>query len=108
MPDFSDALFDDTHGTRIAIEVTAGAKTGTFPYGYNEWRKALGCRVTAPALEGRANKAVIALVSATLGIPASSVSIHSGATSSQKKVLVTGMKKDAILERLQPIMQSGH
>ncbi len=105
MPDYADALFEDPHGTRIAIEVTAGAKKGTFPYGYNEWRKSIGCRVTAPALEGRANKAVIALVSGTLGVPASSVSIHSGATSSQKKVLVTGMVKEAVLERLRPAMQ---
>ena len=106
MPDYADALFEDPHGTRIALEVTAGAKTGTFPFGYNEWRKSIGCRVTAPALEGRANKAVIALVSGTLGVPASSVSIHSGATSSQKKVFVTGMAKEAVLERLRPAMQS--
>lgn len=103
MPDYyADALSEDPYGTRIALEVTAGAKTQTFPAGYNEWRKTIGCRVSAPALEGRANKAVIALVSRVLGVPASSVSIQSGSTSSQKKVLVTGMSRDEILRRLGP------
>ena len=100
MPDYADALFEDPHGTRIAIEVTAGAKVAAFPAGYNEWRKSIGCRVTAPALEGRANKAVIALVAKALSAPASSVSIQSGATSSQKKVLVAGMGRDEILKCL--------
>ena len=100
MPDFSQALFEDRHGTRIALEVTAGSKVELFPAGYNEWRKTIGCRVSAPALEGRANKAVMALIAARLGIPGSSVSIQSGATSSLKKVLVSGMQKDEILARL--------
>jgi uncharacterized protein (TIGR00251 family) len=100
MSDFADALFEDRDGTRISIEVTAGARTEAFPAGYNEWRKMIGCRVSAPALEGRANKAVIALVSSALDVPASSVSINSGATSSQKKVLVSGMSKNDVLELL--------
>jgi uncharacterized protein len=100
MPDLADALFEDRHGTQIAIEVSAGAKTEGFPAGYNEWRNTIGCRVSAPALEGRANKAVIALVSRKLNVPASSVSIHAGATSSLKKVLVTGMSRAEILSLL--------
>jgi uncharacterized protein len=104
MSGFADALFEDRDGTRIAIEVTAGSKTEAFPAGYNEWRKTIGCRVSAPALEGRANKAVIALVSSALDVPASSVSIHSGATSSQKKVLVSGKSKKDVLELLLPKM----
>jgi uncharacterized protein len=100
MSGYEAALFEDRDGIRIAIEVTAGAKTEAFPAGFNEWRKTIGCRVSAPALEGRANKAVIALVSSALDVPSSSVSIHSGATSSQKKVLIRGMSKREILERL--------
>lgn len=100
MQDFAEAVFEDPHGTRISLEVTAGAKNAAFPSGYNAWRKAIGCRVTAPALEGRANKAVIALVAATLEVPASSISIQSGAATSQKKVLVFGLKKDVVVNRL--------
>jgi uncharacterized protein (TIGR00251 family) len=100
MPDFADALLADRHGTIIALEVTAGAKNDSFPAGYNVWRKTIGCRVTAPASEGKANRAVITLVSKKLAVPATSVSIQSGATSSQKQVLVKGIDKQDLLDRL--------
>ena len=100
MPDFADALSEDRDGTLIAIEVTAGAGSEAFPAGYNAWRKMIGCRVSAPALEGRANRAVIGLVSTKLGIPSSSVSILSGATSSRKRILVSGMRKEDLIKRL--------
>ena len=100
MPDISDALFEDRHGTVIAIEVTAGAKTSAFPAGINAWRKTIGCRVTAPAVGGKANRAVISLIAERCGIPEGRVRIRSGATSGQKRVLVTGMDKEALLERL--------
>jgi len=100
MPDITDALFEDRHGIVIAIEVTAGAKTSAFPAGYNDWRKMIGCRVTAPAIGGKANKAVIALVAQGLSVPATSVSILSGSTASQKRILVTGMTRNELLELL--------
>jgi hypothetical protein len=103
MPDIADALLEDRHGTIIALEVTTGAKNDSFPAGYNEWRKTIGCRVTAQAVEGKANHAIITLVSEILAVPATSVSIQSGATSSQKRVLVTGLNKKGLLLRLQGI-----
>ena len=104
MAGFEDALTEERRGILIAIEVTAGAKTGQFPSGYNEWRRAIGCRVAAPAIGGRANKAVISLLSQTLGVPASSVSIASGATSSQKKILVTGITRADATGHLKGLM----
>jgi len=47
------------YGTIIALEISANAKSDAFPAGYNEWRKTIGCRVTAPAVEGKANRAII-------------------------------------------------
>jgi hypothetical protein len=94
MSTMADALLDDPNGTLVFIEVTAGAKSDLFPAGYNEWRKAIGCRVTAPAVNGKANKAVIRLISATAGVPASSVSIIAGIASSQKRVRIAGVTKD--------------
>jgi len=100
MPDIADALLEERNGTIISIDVTAGAKAELFPAGYNEWRKAIGCRVTAPALEGKANKAIITLIAETLDLPVSSISIQSGATSSQKRVMVAGLAKNDLLVRL--------
>ena len=100
MPDISGAVSEERRGIVISIEVTAGAKEALFPAGYNEWRRSVGCRVSAPAIEGRANKAVLNLVAERLGIPGSSVSIRSGAAASQKRVLVAGLSRQQVLDRL--------
>ena len=103
MPDISEALVEDRYGVLITLEVSAGARTEAFPTGYNEWRKAIGCRVSAPALDGKANKAVLHLIAEALHIPLSSLSIRSGATSTQKRVLAAGRNKEEILARLMAI-----
>jgi len=103
MPYLADALLEDRHGTIISLEVTAGAKTDSFPSGYNEWRKTISCRVTAQAVGGKANRAVITLVSEKLAVPATAVTILSGSTNSQKRVLVAGIDKKNLLFRLQEI-----
>jgi uncharacterized protein len=103
MPDLADALLEDRRGTIIALEVATGAKSDSFPAGYNVWRRTIGCRVTAPAVDGKANRAVITLLSERLAVPANTVSIQSGVTSSQKRVLVTGIDKKDLLDRLQKI-----
>jgi uncharacterized protein len=100
MPDIADALRETRQGTLITLEVSAGAKTSAFPAGYNEWRKAIGCRVTAPAVDGKANRAVITLVSERLAVSPARVHIESGTTSSQKQILVEGLARNDLLERL--------
>jgi uncharacterized protein (TIGR00251 family) len=101
MPGIADALLEDRHGTVIAIEVSAAAKTSAFPAGFNAWRKTIGCRVTAPAVDGKANRAVISLIAERCGIAEERVSIRSGATSGRKRILVTGIDKETLLERLE-------
>jgi uncharacterized protein (TIGR00251 family) len=100
MPGIADALFDDRFGTVISVEVTAGSKADVFPDGYNEWRKAIGCRVSAPAEKGRANRAVVTLIADLMGVPVSSVLIQSGSTTPQKKIRIAGLSKTCVLGRL--------
>jgi uncharacterized protein (TIGR00251 family) len=100
MPDITDAVFEDADGILIAIEVSASAKANEFPAGYNEWRNAVGCRVTAPASEGKANKAVISFIAKKLEVPASTVTIVSGMTSAQKKIHIAGIAKLRVTEFL--------
>lgn len=103
MPDVSGAVSEEQQGVIIAIEVTAGAKEAVFPSGYNEWRRTIGCRVPSPALEGRANKAMLSLIAEKLGVPTSSVRILSGTASSQKRVLVAGMDRKQVLDRIETL-----
>jgi uncharacterized protein len=96
MTDITPALSSSDKGTIITIEVTAGSKNACFPAGYNAWRKAVGCRVRAPALEGRANKEVIAVISELIGIEKTRIRILSGSMSPVKKILVEGMTPDQL------------
>jgi hypothetical protein len=100
MTDISAAVSSSGDGVVITIEVTAGAKRAVFPSGYNEWRKALGCLVKAPALKGKANREVIAIVAATLGVPATNVRILSGETSPIKKIMVKGADHGVVMSGL--------
>jgi len=56
--------------------------------------------VTAAPEKGKANKAILKLLAKRLGVSPSSVSILSGETSKQKKVLVQGVEADEIQNRL--------
>ena len=56
----------------------------------------LRVRVTATAREGRANKALVELLSDWLGVPRSAVNIARGYTSKDKKVDVRGVSQDKL------------
>lgn len=101
MKRFEQALIKTEKGMIIAIEVSAGSSRDSFPSGYNEWRHSIGCHIRQAPVEGRANKAVISLISSVLGVPRSKVSIISGSASSQKKVLIEGMEEEVLISILE-------
>nr|WP_330219239.1 DUF167 domain-containing protein [Methanoculleus thermophilus] len=100
MDPYADAVTETAHGVTIALDVTAGAKKQSFPAGYNEWRKSIRCQVTAPAVGGKANRAIIDLVAETFGVPRTDVSIIAGHTSSSKTVAIAGIPRSRILKIL--------
>ncbi|MCX6646575.1 MAG: DUF167 domain-containing protein [bacterium] len=61
---------------------------------------ALKIAVTAAPEKGKANKAVINLLSKILKIPKNSISIDSGETSPNKKITIQGITADRINEIL--------
>lgn len=60
----------------------------------------LRLRVTAPPVEGRANKAVVALLAEYLHVPRSSIKIAAGARAPIKLIEVAGLDPATVLERL--------
>lgn len=67
------------------------------------WRAdgVLGVRVTAPPVEGAANRAVEALLAETLGLPRSAVSVARGERSRDKLVRVAGMTLEEVRTSLE-------
>lgn len=60
--------------------------------------EALKLCVTAPPEDGKANKAVAALLARALGVKKQAVSIVSGQTSRTKSVKITGYSKNELLK----------
>lgn len=60
----------------------------------------LRVKVTAPAREGKANAAVVALLSRALGVPRAHVRILRGHTSRDKVVAIEGMNTEDARARL--------
>jgi uncharacterized protein (TIGR00251 family) len=100
MPSFIDAISETKIGTTITIEVTAGARQDIFPAGFNAWRKTIGCHVTARAVGGRANRAVVSIIAQTLDLPERAVQIEGGTKSQIKRVLIVGIDKPELILRL--------
>ncbi len=59
----------------------------------------LKARVTAPAVGGAANHAIVRLLASELDVPRGSVRIVAGATARQKLIVVDGVDASAIVAR---------
>jgi uncharacterized protein len=81
----------------VEVRLKPNARQNTVELGDNG---ILQVRVNAPPIDGRANTALIELLSEILDIPKSHLSIKRGAASKNKVVSVLGMTKEEIMKRL--------
>lgn len=63
---------------------------------------ALKIRLAAPPIEGRANEALLRFLAGLLGVRRADVLIAAGQKSRRKRVRVTGLNGQQLVERLQP------
>jgi uncharacterized protein (TIGR00251 family) len=80
LPVFAEATAD---GWRVLVRVRPGAKRSEFT-GLTDGR--LCVRLAAPAVENKANKALLALVAKALGLRLSQVTLLSGASGREKRL----------------------
>lgn len=74
-------------GWTLAVHVQPGAKRSAIAGRHGDRLK---IRIAAPALDGRANDALVAFVAAALGVPKRSVSVAAGERSRDKLLAVRG------------------
>jgi uncharacterized protein (TIGR00251 family) len=88
--------------TRLALRVQPGARRNKLlaRLASGEWKVA----VSAPPAEGRANDAVVELVSSLLGVRRSQVTLVRGAAARSKVVEVEGMSAEAAEARLAKVL----
>lgn len=65
----------------------------------------LAVRVTAPPVEGEANRAVTTLLAAALGVPRSAVTVAAGVRGRDKLVRVTGLGPGEVEARLTRLVE---
>lgn len=82
---------------RLRVRVQPGAKRDEI-VGFSEG--VLKVKVAAPAIEGRANVALTALLARSLGVRKSDVTIVTGASSRTKLVEIAGLDEVGIHQRL--------
>ena len=76
----------------LTIHVQPGAKRSEVA---GEYGDALKIRLAAPAVDGRANAALLAFIAQRLGLARSAVELKSDLTSRRKSLRVTGAPPDA-------------
>ena len=88
--------------TRLALRVQPGARRNKLlaRLASGDWKVA----VSAPPAEGRANDAVVELVSGLLGVRRSQVTLVRGAAARSKVVEVEGMSAEAAEARLAKVL----
>ena len=87
----------DSSGLPVRVRVRPGASRTSVGGRYGA--EALVVAVSAPALEGRANRAVIDAVAAAFGVRRSAVSVLAGQRSRDKVLFVAG-EPDTLRARL--------
>jgi uncharacterized protein YggU (UPF0235/DUF167 family) len=83
--------------TRLALRVSPGARTSAVVGRYGDGWKV---RVAAQPERGRANEALVALLAATLRVPARTISVVSGHGGRDKLVELTGLAPEETERRL--------
>jgi len=88
----------------LEVEVQPGAKRQGI-IGFNEWRGRLTVTVRAEAQKGKANNAVLHVLSTSLQIPRNQLKIVSGISSPSKKVRIEKVSADALVQLLEPYLE---
>jgi uncharacterized protein (TIGR00251 family) len=91
------AIRDSADGATFAVKLHPRAKKSSIT---GEVGDALKVSISAPPIEGRANKTVIEYFAKLLKVPRSSVSIAAGQNSRNKVIRVAGMSAEELRRRL--------
>ncbi|HET9454266.1 MAG TPA: DUF167 domain-containing protein [Gemmatimonadaceae bacterium] len=86
-------------GVRFGVRVQPRAARSGVVGGYGD---AIKVRITAPAVEGAANDALVELLAATFGVRADAVTIVAGAKARSKIVELRGVTEARVRQLLQP------
>lgn len=95
------ALQTHSEGVVLLVRAVPGARRDEIR---GEQAGALKVAVTQPAEKGKANQAIVRLLARRLGVKRNQIALLSGATSHDKRLLITGMTIDELSQRLEQLL----
>ncbi len=98
---YEDAVKNTGNGVIIYFKVTPGSKKVEVPSGYDESRNRIRARLSAKAIDGKANKQLIRELSRLFGVNTLYIRLN-GATSTKKSAELIGVTRDAVIQTLRP------
>jgi uncharacterized protein len=90
-------IFERDGSVIFAVRVIPRGSRNTIEGAYGE---SLKVRLTAPALENRANEALLGLLAERLNVPRAAVRIVAGEKSRTKRISISGVTRGEIIELL--------
>ena len=98
-------LEETPQGTRLKLRVVPGASRDRVVGVLGD---ALKVCVSAAPEKGKANKRIVAMLAACLGVAGRDVRVVAGETARDKRVLVVGLSTTELRNRLTKVLQPGH
>lgn len=86
-------LVPTAHGVELSLHVQPGARTTGMAGLHGD---ALKVRIATPAVDGKANAALVAFLAAQLDLPGRSIEIVSGSRARTKRVRVRGVTVEQV------------
>ena len=101
---YENTIKETDNGAIIDFDVTPGSKSTEVPSGYDAWRNRIRARLSAKAIDGKANKQLIDELSGVFGINPSLIRL-SGTTSTKKSVKLIGITRKDAIQALRPFFR---
>jgi len=103
---WQDVLTEGSDGVFLDLDVTPGSRS-TGLKGYDQWRKRIKISIKTEARDGKANAALISYLASLFDVPGNNITITSGQTSGQKRVLVSGIELSSVIKKLEASLGPG-
>ncbi|HDN65819.1 MAG TPA: hypothetical protein ENF23_05965 [Methanosarcinales archaeon] len=96
---YEDAIKDTGNGVMIDLKVIPGSGSTEVPSGYDESRNRIRAKVSAKAIEGKANKQLIREFSRLFGISSAQIRLK-GQASTRKSIELIGVARADVIRTL--------
>ena len=101
---YEDAVKDTGNGVTIDLKVAPGSRSTEVPSGYDKPRNRIRAKLSAKAIDGKANKQLIRELSRLFGISPAHIRLN-GRANTKKSIELIGVTKEDAIQILRPFFR---